>query len=125
MANIFLSVVGTGDYAQTEYRLGDTSYKKERYVQKALLSLLKAKGEHFDKIIFFLTPKAGEKNWEEFTASRPNKDGITETDEGLRPFLESEFPEHLKLWAALAQSRISSYRLRSMISEIPSFSNRP
>ncbi|MBP3760641.1 MAG: CRISPR-associated DxTHG motif protein [Ruminococcus sp.] len=91
MAKIFLTVVGTGDYSPTEYRLGDTVYKKERYVQKALLSMLKDKGEHFDRIVFFLTARAREKNWEQFTAARPNIDGEKETDEGLKPFLEKNF----------------------------------
>ena len=92
MAKIFLTVVGTGDYAPTEYRLGDAVYKKERYVQKALLSMLKDKGEHFDRLVFFLTPQAREKNWLKYTAARPGQNGEKETDEGLKPFLDKNFP---------------------------------
>lgn len=61
MAKLFLSVIGTGNYDPTVYRLGNKTYKKERYVQKALLSILKERGEEFDKIIFFLTDKAKQK----------------------------------------------------------------
>ena len=92
MANIFLTVVGTNDYKPTDYRLGDNVCSQERYVQKALLKMLSESGEKFDRIIFFLTSKAKEKNWEEFRASRADSQGNYETDEGLRPFLEKNFP---------------------------------
>ena len=104
MAKIFLSVIGTGNYDPTVYRLGNKTYKKERYVQKALLSILKERGEEFDKIIFFLTDKAKAKNWERFIDSRKDKENnepAAETseekdadnnDEGLRPFLDKHFP---------------------------------
>ncbi len=92
MAKIFLTVVGTGDYKCTDYRLGDNVCSQERFVQKALLRMLSESGERFDRIVFFLTEKAKSKNWEEYRASRTDDKGIRETDEGLHPFLEKNFP---------------------------------
>ncbi len=92
MAKIFMSVVGIYKYDVAKYTLDDRNYT-DRYVQKALLSMLKEQGVHYDKIIFFLTKQAKEKNWEEYI--RENRDGNDVEivkDEGLLPFLQREFP---------------------------------
>lgn len=92
MAKIFLSVVGTGDYEPTEYKLGNQSITN-RFVQKSLLTMLSRNGEKFDRIVFFLTKQAKAKNWQEYHGRKKLPDGSFEevTDEGLMPFLETNF----------------------------------
>lgn len=92
MAKIFMSVVGIYKYDVAKYTLDDRNYT-DRYVQKALLSMLKEQGVHYDKIIFFLTKQAKEKNWEEYIREIKDGDDVKIVkDEGLLPFLQREFP---------------------------------
>ncbi len=93
MANIFFTVVGTGNYTPDNYCLDGDVYR-DRFVQKALLSIMKKQGKQFDKIVVFLTDSARAMNWEKFKRERRDKNGNIEqiTDEGLQPFLEREFP---------------------------------
>ncbi len=94
MGNVFMTVVGAGNYYETEYKLGE-DICTNRFVQKSLLTMLKRKGENFDRIVFFLTDKAKEDNWEEYRRVDFNKNEIT--DEGLKPFLEREFPDKFEV----------------------------
>ena len=93
MAKIFLTVVGTGNYKPTKYRLNNTDYEN-RFVQKSLLKLLDESGEKFDKIVFFLTERARTSNWEQYIRVETLSSGekISHTDEGLKPFLDKHFP---------------------------------
>ena len=90
MAKIFLTVVGVGEYEPTEYMLGGEGVKN-RFVQKSLLTLLTQRGEKFDKIIFFLTDAAKKKHWENRITENKNDDETVD-NEGLRPFLEKNYP---------------------------------
>lgn len=93
MSKVFMTVVGTSNYNETAYKLGDAEPITNRFVQKSLLTLLKNKGEEFDKIIFFLTNEAKEGNWKRYY--RKNKYTGKETiyeNEGLEAFLEENFP---------------------------------
>lgn len=94
MAKIFLTVVGTGNYKPTKYRLNNTDYEN-RFVQKSLLKLLDESGEQFDKIVFFLTERARTSNWEQYIRVETLSSGekISNTDEGLKPFLDKHFPD--------------------------------
>ena len=96
MAKIFMSVLGFGNYSETDYILGDDHYKS-RFVQKALISMLSKSGVRFDKVVFFLTKEAMSKNWEKYCVSKRAPDGsfsLTETEEdGLHPFLLQYFNE--------------------------------
>lgn len=93
MAKIFLTVVGTGNYKPTKYRLNNSDYEN-RFVQKSLLKLLDESGEKFDKIVFFLTERARSSNWEQYIRVETLSSGekISNTDEGLKPFLDEHFP---------------------------------
>lgn len=93
MQKIFMSVVGTGNYTPANYLLGDQSCSN-RFVQKALLSMLKEQGVQYDRIIFFLTKEAREKNWEAFRREiRKGTEIEVIEDEGLHPFLKRAFPD--------------------------------
>ncbi len=93
MANIFMSFVGTGNYEKAIYTF-DGNRHENRFVQKALLSMLKEKGVKYDKIIFFLTKEARAKNWEKYYREKTVDKKVVETeDEGLLPYLQCEFPD--------------------------------
>lgn len=85
MNRVFMSVVGASSYNVAEYRL-DNETEKNRFVQKAILNILKRQDVDFDRIVFFLTPEAKNLNWEKYS-----RNDIT--DEGLKPFLEKLFPD--------------------------------
>ncbi len=89
MQKIFMSVVGTGNYTPANYLLG-SSCCCNRFVQKALLTMLKEQGVQYDKIIFFLTKEARAKNWDVFRFGNGTE---CVEEEGLYPFLKREFPD--------------------------------
>ena len=62
MARHFLSVLGTGNYSETNYSLKEKhSYTK--YIQEALLDLVFEELREDDKISIFVTDEARNKNW--------------------------------------------------------------
>ncbi len=97
MAKVFMTVVGMGGYDEATYRIGDNEYTN-RSIQKALLTYFKDTGREFDKIVFLLTEKARENNWEKvkYTERKKADDGseikILHEEEGLRSFTEKLFP---------------------------------
>lgn len=97
MAKVFMTVVGMGGYDEATYRIGDNEYTN-RSIQKALLTYFKDTGREFDKIVFLLTEKARENNWEKvkYTERKKADDGselkIPHEEEGLRSFIEKLFP---------------------------------
>lgn len=97
MAKVFMTVVGMGGYDEAIYRIGDNEYTN-RSIQKALLTYFKDTGREFDKIVFLLTEKARENNWEKvkYTERKKADDGselkIPHEEEGLRSFTEKLFP---------------------------------
>lgn len=97
MAKVFMTVVGMGGYDEATYRIGDNEYTN-RSIQKALLTYFKDTGREFDKIVFLLTEKARENNWEKvkYTERKKADDGseikIPHEEEGLRSFTEKLFP---------------------------------
>lgn len=97
MAKVFMTVVGMGGYDEATYRIGDNEYTN-RSIQKALLTYFKDTGREFDKIVFLLTEKARENNWEKvkYTERKKADDGselkIPHEEEGLRSFSEKLFP---------------------------------
>lgn len=62
MARHFLSVLGTGNYRLTTYRLKEKQ-SKTMYVQEALLDLIFEGLREDDKISIFVTDEARNKNW--------------------------------------------------------------
>lgn len=97
MAKVFMTVVVMGGYDEATYRIGDNEYTN-RSIQKALLTYFKDTGREFDKIVFLLTEKARENNWEKvkYTERKKADDGseikIPHEEEGLRSFTEKLFP---------------------------------
>lgn len=97
MAKVFMTVVGMGGYDEATYRIGDNEYTN-RSIQKALLTYFKDTGREFDKIVFLLTEKARENNWEKvkYTERKKADDGseikIPHEEEGLRSLTEKLFP---------------------------------
>ena len=97
MAKVFMTVVGMGGYDEATYRIGDNEYTN-RSIQKALLTYFKDTGREFDKIVFLLTEKARENNWEKvkYTERKKADDGselkIPHEEEVLRSFSEKLFP---------------------------------
>lgn len=97
MAKVFMTVVGMGGYDEATYRIGDNEYTN-RSIQKALLTYFKDTGREFDKIVFLLTEKARENNWEKvkYTERKKADDGselkIPHEEKGLRSFTEKLFP---------------------------------
>lgn len=98
MAKVFMTVVGIGNYDETTYKINDREYTN-RSIQKSLLTYFKDTGENFDKIVFFLTEKARENNWEKVKYSETVKDEngsikrIPHEEEGLKAFTDRLFPE--------------------------------
>ncbi len=62
MANVFLTVLGTGAYSEANYKYGENIYKT-RFIQEALISEFCKTWSKDDKICVFLTKGAKEKNW--------------------------------------------------------------
>ena len=97
MAKVFMTVVGMGGYDAATYRIGDNEYTN-RSIPKALLTYFKDTGREFDKIVFLLTEKARENNWEKvkYTERKKADDGseikIPHEEECLRSFTEKLFP---------------------------------
>lgn len=97
MAKVFMTVIGMGGYDEATYRIGDNEYTN-RSIQKALLTYFKDTGREFDKIVFLLTEKARENNWEKvkYTERKKADDGseikIPHEEEGLKSFTEKLFP---------------------------------
>ncbi len=65
MARVFMSTLGTGNYVECHYRLGDSQSELVVFVQEALVSLLCGGWSSEDKIVVFCTSDAQEKNWED------------------------------------------------------------
>lgn len=62
---VFISVLGTGNYKECIYALGDVQYEKTRFIQKATLQMLDAKEQwtEYDHIYIVVTDGSQEKNW--------------------------------------------------------------
>ena len=65
MASLFLSFLGTNDYLPCHYYLGDYQSPLVRFVQEATIGFLIHQGTPPDRLVFFLTPEAEEKNWQD------------------------------------------------------------
>lgn len=93
MSNTFMTVVGTGFYAKCTYEMDGFQYST-RFIQEAVLRILKEKGVEIDKIICLATEEAKQINWESFTRikkgmkNRELKDH--EVPENVVKFLESQ-----------------------------------
>lgn len=65
MGNTFMTVVGTGMYQKCTYGMNDLEFES-KFVQEAVLRILKQQGEKIDKIICLATKEAEDCNWESF-----------------------------------------------------------
>lgn len=82
---IFLSFLGTNDYVQCNYCIGDFKDENQKYIQVSLMKYLSADFSETDKCYVFLTEEARRKNWD-FGNHTEAKDKNT----GLRELLERE-----------------------------------
>lgn len=75
MPKLFLSFLGTGDYAHCNYRIGDTVLGT-RFVQEAICSHLFAKPMDGDKVVIFATEDARIVNWVDSQKSDMSQIGL-------------------------------------------------
>jgi len=61
--NVFISFLGTGNYAECEYVFNDKSVKT-KFIQEAVMELFCKDFTEEDKVFFFLVGDARSKNWE-------------------------------------------------------------
>jgi CRISPR-associated Csx2 family protein len=77
MSKVFVSFLGTNNYVETKYRMGDgRTSDLVRFVQEALISLLCEGWTSNDRILIFCTSAARKNNWED--------NGHGENEEGLK-----------------------------------------
>jgi len=65
MARVFMSFLGTSPYTKARYRLKGILSPATHFVQEALIRLLCRRWDENDRFVFFLTPEARKKNWED------------------------------------------------------------
>ena len=70
MGNTFLTVIGTGIYADCTYSMDEMNFHS-RYIQEAILRILKEKGIKIDKIVCLATREAKDANWDAFSRRKP------------------------------------------------------
>jgi CRISPR-associated DxTHG motif protein len=95
----FISFLGANAYTPVRYSLGDQTSCEHRFVQAALLELLKARGQLPDRISVLLTETAFTKNWQPSDGT-PGLAAALEQYPDINPV--TEFPEGQsedQLWA--------------------------
>ncbi len=60
---VFVSFLGTNNYLQARYQIGETICTPTRFVQEAILETLRQKGVVFDCVFIFYTDESCKKNW--------------------------------------------------------------
>ncbi|MGQ9921968.1 MAG: TIGR02221 family CRISPR-associated protein [Desulfobacca sp.] len=65
MARVYLSFLGTNDYVPCHYLLDGQESPPVRFVQEAIVRLRCADWTAADRLVFFLTPEAARRNWED------------------------------------------------------------
>lgn len=93
---IFISFLGTSNYLQTRYRLGETISKPVRFIQEALVEILCKDWDEYDRICIFCTDgETGSRtrNWDDNGHDRVIENKHIESL-GLAGILESK--RHLK-----------------------------
>jgi len=65
MAKVFLSFLGTTKYIEAYYELGKKRSHLTPFVQEALVNLICMNWNEKDRLVFFLTREAQEKNWKD------------------------------------------------------------
>jgi len=72
MARVFLSFLGTSNYAECNYYYGNKTNRvdKVKYIQEASIRLFCKSWIKHDKVVIFLTRDARERNWRDFTFDR-------------------------------------------------------
>lgn len=108
MSKVFITALGVGTYAECAYQLGDLT-EKDRFEEKALLRLLKSKGISYDRVVVFMSKESCNDNWDAYVRGGKTSSEI----EGLRPFLEAQFPD-----AQLVPVIIPTARSESEVKEI-------
>lgn len=80
---VFVSLLGTGIYSECIYRYDEDGSKcKTRFIQYATLEMFHADrwDKDRDKVIIFLTDKAGKSNWDRSITSRKAGDSVVPYD---------------------------------------------
>lgn len=116
MGNTYLTVIGTGRYEPCTYKMADHEWTS-RYIQEAVLRILKEEGVQIDRIVCLATSQAREGNWESYNRvkgglkNRELRDvdvpkevedflrkhglweNVNETDQGLKELLLGIYPD--------------------------------
>ncbi len=101
MGKVFMSFLGTNPYVEAHYRLGENISALTPFVQEALISFFCKDWDTQDRLVFFLTPEAREKNWKDggnFTEgleTRLRKLGLSAKIEPV-PFAEGYSEEEIR-----------------------------
>ncbi len=88
MAKVYLSFLGTNDYVECHYVLGGQESPLVRFVQEAIVGLCCREWSQEDRLVFFLTPEAALKNWEDGHFTDPQgrpKPGLHRCLQALKP----------------------------------------
>jgi len=87
MAKVYLSFLGTNDYVDCHYVLGEQESPLVKFVQEALVGFCCRDWTKEDRLVFFLTVEAARNNWEDghFTdAQGAPKPGLRRRLQGLQ-----------------------------------------